>query len=91
MTVANGDAGTPGISTRAQAAQGRSIAEILKDGFLAQNAYDAKDTFCSPERQVALLRLMLTLHRKGQKLIEAGLVVAAGSAACAAGAALVVR
>ena len=30
-TVANGDAGTPGISTRAQAAQGRSIAEILKN------------------------------------------------------------
>lgn len=52
------------------------IAEILKDGFLAQSAYDEKDTFCAPERQVALLRLILTLYRRGRGLVEAGVPLA---------------
>lgn len=48
------------------------IAEILKDGFLAQSAYHEKDTFCAPDRQVALLRVMLTVYRRGRDLVEAG-------------------
>ncbi len=48
------------------------IAEIFKDGFLTQSAFDAKDMFCSPERQVALLRTILTLYRRGRDLIQAG-------------------
>ena len=48
------------------------IAEIFKDGFLTQSAFDAKDMFCSPERQVALLRMILTLYRRGRDLIQAG-------------------
>jgi V/A-type H+-transporting ATPase subunit A len=49
------------------------ISEILKDGFLAQSAYDAKDSYCSPARQVALLRLILMLYRRFRDLLEAGL------------------
>lgn len=52
------------------------IAEILKDGFLAQSAYHDKDTFCAPERQIALLRLILMLYRRGHGLIEAGVPLA---------------
>ena len=52
------------------------IAEILKDAFLAQSAFDEKDAYCSPERQVALLRLILTLHRRGRKIIQAGAPIA---------------
>lgn len=52
------------------------IAEMLKDGFLAQSAYHDKDTFCAPERQVALLRLILTLYRGGRDLVEAGVPLA---------------
>jgi len=48
------------------------IAEIFKDGFLTQSAFDEKDMFCSPERQVALLRMILTLYRRGRDLIQAG-------------------
>ena len=48
------------------------IAEILKDGFLAQNADDEKDTFCAPERQVLLLRTILALYRRFTEMIEAG-------------------
>ena len=48
------------------------IAEIFKDGFLTQSAFDEKDMYCSPERQVALLRTILTLYRRGRDLIQAG-------------------
>jgi len=48
------------------------IAEIFKDGFLTQSAYDEKDSYCSPERQVALLRLILMLYRRGRDLVHAG-------------------
>jgi V/A-type H+-transporting ATPase subunit A len=47
-------------------------AEILKDGFLTQSAFDEKDMFCHPDRQLALLRLILTLHRRASAVIHAG-------------------
>jgi len=52
------------------------IAEIMKDGFLAQSSFDANDMYCTPERQVALLRIILTLYRKGQVLIQGGIPLA---------------
>ena len=52
------------------------IAEVLKDGFLAQSAFHEKDTFCGPERQVALIRLILALYRRSGELIEAGVPLA---------------
>ena len=48
------------------------IAEILKDGFLAQSAFDENDMYCAPERQMALMRIILTLYRRGRDLIQAG-------------------
>jgi V/A-type H+-transporting ATPase subunit A len=48
------------------------IAEILKDGFLAQSAFDPNDAYCSPEKQVALLRIMLRLYERGRDLIQEG-------------------
>jgi V/A-type H+-transporting ATPase subunit A len=48
------------------------IAEILKDGFLTQSAFDEKDMFCTPERQTALLQIILMLYAQGGKLIQAG-------------------
>ena len=52
------------------------IAEIMKDGFLAQSAFDENDMYCTPERQIALLRIILTLHRRGRDLIQAGVPLA---------------
>ncbi len=52
------------------------IAEILKDGFLAQSAFDENDMYCSPEKQVALLRLILSLYRRGRDLIQLGVPLA---------------
>jgi len=48
------------------------VAEIIKDGFLAQSAFDENDMYCTPERQVTLLRIIMTLYRKARELIEAG-------------------
>ena len=48
------------------------VAEMLKDAFLAQSAFDEKDMYCSPARQVALLRIILTLYRRGREMIQAG-------------------
>ncbi len=48
------------------------IAELLKDGFLTQNAFDEKDMYCSPERQMTLLRIIMTLYRKGRDIIQGG-------------------
>jgi V/A-type H+/Na+-transporting ATPase subunit A len=47
-------------------------AEVLKDGFLTQSAFDEKDMFCHPDRQLALLRLIMTLHRRAGRVIRAG-------------------
>ncbi len=52
------------------------IAEIMKDGFLAQSAFDEKDMYCTPERQIALLRIILTLYRRGRDLVQAGIPLA---------------
>jgi len=48
------------------------IAEIMKDGFLAQGAFDENDMYCTPERQVSLLRVILSLYRRGRDLIQGG-------------------
>jgi V/A-type H+-transporting ATPase subunit A len=52
------------------------IAEIMKDGFLAQSAFDENDMYCTPERQITLLRIILTLYRRGRDLIQAGVPLA---------------
>jgi len=47
-------------------------AELIKDGFLQQNAFDPVDTYCEPEKQAALLRALVTFHRRAMRVIEAG-------------------
>ncbi len=47
-------------------------AEILKDGFLTQSAFDEKDMYCHPDRQLALLRVIMTFHRRASAIIQAG-------------------
>ena len=48
------------------------LAELLKDGFLQQNAFDEVDAYCDPEKQVALLRLILEVYHRGEKILAAG-------------------
>ncbi len=48
------------------------VAEMLKNGFLAQSAFDEKDVYCTPKRQVALLRIIMMVYRRGRESIQAG-------------------
>jgi len=52
------------------------VSEIIKDGFLAQSAFDDNDMYCTPQRQVALLRMILSIYRKGKDLIQKGVSLA---------------
>lgn len=52
------------------------IAGVVKEAFLAQNAYDDNDRYTTPERQVALLRILITLYRRGRDLIQSGIPLA---------------
>lgn len=52
------------------------VAEIMKDGFITQSAFDENDMYCTPQRQVALLRLILMVYRKARDLIQDGVPLA---------------
>jgi len=48
------------------------IAELLKNAFLQQNAFDPIDMYCAPQKQAALLRAVMLVHDRGQRAIEKG-------------------
>jgi len=50
-------------------------AALMKEAVLQQSALDEVDTFCSPEKQFALLDLALAIYKKGVALIELGVPV----------------
>jgi V/A-type H+-transporting ATPase subunit A len=45
---------------------------LLKEGLLQQSAIDDIDSFCSPEKQFALLAGLLEIHRRGLRLVRLG-------------------
>jgi len=50
-------------------------ATLIREGLLQQNALDPVDSFCSPQKQYALLALMLEIHREGTRLLARGVPV----------------
>jgi V/A-type H+/Na+-transporting ATPase subunit A len=50
-------------------------AETIKNAFLQQNSFDCNDMFCSPEKQLKLLKSLLYLYKKGMEQVHAGLTV----------------
>ncbi len=48
------------------------IAELMKDAFLQQNAFDENDMYCAPEKQMSILRCILWLWRRGGAVIAGG-------------------
>ncbi len=50
-------------------------AALIREGVLQQNATDEKDSFCSPEKQMLLLSLMLNIYHKGIALLDIGVPV----------------
>ena len=51
------------------------VAEMIKNAFLQQNAFDPMDKYCSPEKQVKLLAAILDLYHRGADLLKAGVTV----------------
>ena len=48
------------------------VARMLKIGFLQQSAYDEVDAYCSPEKQIKLLRLFLDFYNEALKSLKRG-------------------
>jgi V/A-type H+/Na+-transporting ATPase subunit A len=47
-------------------------AEMIKNGFLQQNAFDEVDMFCVPDKQVRILRLIMDFHLRALEVIRLG-------------------
>lgn len=48
------------------------VARMIKIGLLQQNSFDDVDTYCSPEKQYKLLKLLVDFYRKGQQALKEG-------------------
>jgi V/A-type H+/Na+-transporting ATPase subunit A len=48
------------------------VAEMIKNGFLQQNAYDDVDMFCVPEKQVRILKLIMDFYTRASAVIQLG-------------------
>lgn len=51
------------------------VGEMIKNAFLQQNAFDQTDKYCSPEKQLRLLKTILELHHRGGELLKKGITV----------------
>ena len=48
------------------------VAEMIKNGFLQQNAFDEIDVYSVPEKQILILQLMMSFYKKSLALIKQG-------------------
>jgi V/A-type H+-transporting ATPase subunit A len=45
---------------------------LIKEGFLQQNAFHENDVYCSPEKQLRMMDVILHFHRAALRVIEQG-------------------
>lgn len=48
------------------------IAEMIKNGFLQQNAFDDIDMYCCSEKQIMILELMMSFYKKSLHVVKNG-------------------
>ncbi len=48
------------------------LADIIKVAFLQQNAFDATDMWCSPEKQTMILKCIIMLWERGGEVVSRG-------------------
>lgn len=48
------------------------VARMMKEGFLQQSAFDEIDTYCSPEKQVKQLNILIEFYHSSQSALKAG-------------------
>jgi V/A-type H+-transporting ATPase subunit A len=51
------------------------MAEILREGFLVQNAFHEVDTYCEAEKQAALLKVIIDFYNEVEPLIRQGVPI----------------
>jgi V/A-type H+-transporting ATPase subunit A len=51
------------------------MAEILREGFLVQNAYDEVDTYCPADKQIALLKLFTDFYSQVAPIVRQGVPI----------------
>ena len=66
--------GTEGLSEQDKLVL--ETARLVKDGLLKQNAFDPIDTFTTPQKQVALMRMFVELYRAASEAIKRNVTVA---------------
>lgn len=49
-----------------------SVAEMIKNGFLQQNAYDSIDVYSVPEKQIMILQLIMSFYTRSLEIIKQG-------------------
>ncbi|MBQ0052407.1 MAG: V-type ATP synthase subunit A [Treponema sp.] len=49
-----------------------TVADMIKNGFLQQSAFDDIDVYSVPEKQIAILLLMMNFYSRGIAVIKAG-------------------
>ena len=52
------------------------VARMVKIGLLQQNSFDDVDTYCSPEKQYKLLKLLVDFYKRGQQALKEGAALA---------------
>lgn len=48
------------------------VARMIKIGILQQNSFDNVDTYCSPKKQLKLLKLMVNFYKGSQRALKEG-------------------
>ena len=48
------------------------VARMIKIGILQQNSFDDVDTYCSPEKQFKLMKLLVEFYKGGQQALKDG-------------------
>jgi V/A-type H+-transporting ATPase subunit A len=51
------------------------MAEMLREGFLVQNAFHEVDTYCEAEKQAALLKVLVTFYNEVEPIIRQGVPI----------------
>ncbi len=51
------------------------VARMIKIGILQQNSFDSVDTYCSPKKQLKLLKLMVNFYKGGQRALKEGATI----------------
>ncbi|MQY83167.1 hypothetical protein GH157_05680 [archaeon] len=51
------------------------ISEMLREGFLVQNAFHEVDTYCEAEKQAALLKVLVDFYNEVEPLIRQGVPI----------------